>query len=204
MMPSAKVGGFSAKSEIEAGGARLAELPRLRRRSPLLSSSISFGMTLVMAIACGVAAADVYYNRPMLGIMEAAFPGQVAVIGLVPTATQLGFAAGLLLLVPLGGRFERRRQSARPARPQPRPRRDCKQVCIGLVVTREGIPLGYEVFAGNRHDVTTVEQIIGTMENRYGLASRVWVMDRGMTSAETVAWLQGTGGTISSGPTRAS
>lgn len=72
-------------------------------------------------------------------------------------------------------------------------RGDCKQVCIGLVVTREGMPLGYEVFAGNRHDVTTVEEIVGTMERRYGQASRVWVMDRGMTSAETVAWLQGTG-----------
>src|SRR6201993_3344986 len=76
---------------------------------PLPSSSISFGVTLVMAIACGVAAANMYYSQPMLGIMEAAFPGQVAVIGLVPTATQLGFAAGLLLLVPLGDRFERRR-----------------------------------------------------------------------------------------------
>ena len=72
-------------------------------------------------------------------------------------------------------------------------RGDCKQVCIGLVVTREGIPLGYEVFAGNRTDVTTVEEIVGTMEARYGQASRVWVMDRGMTSAETVAWLQATG-----------
>ncbi len=67
-------------------------LSRLVAASPLPSSSISFGMTLVMAIACGVAAANIYYNQPMLGIMEAAFPGQVTVIGLVPTATQLGFA----------------------------------------------------------------------------------------------------------------
>jgi transposase len=37
-------------------------------------------------------------------------------------------------------------------------------VCIALVVTREGLPLGYEVFAGNRTDVTTVEEIVGTME----------------------------------------
>ena len=71
-------------------------------------------------------------------------------------------------------------------------RGDCKQVCIGLVVTREGIPLGYEVFAGNRTDVTTVEEIVGTMERRYGQARRVWVMDRGMTSAETVTFLQST------------
>ena len=72
-------------------------------------------------------------------------------------------------------------------------RGDCKQVCIGLVVTREGVPLGYEVFAGNRTDVTTVEEIVTTMERRYGRAGRVWVMDRGMTSAENVAWLQSGG-----------
>ena len=72
-------------------------------------------------------------------------------------------------------------------------RPDCKQVCIALVVTREGIPLGYEVFDGNRVDVTTVEEIVVTMEERYGLAKRIWVMDRGMTSAANIAWLQQTG-----------
>ena len=71
-------------------------------------------------------------------------------------------------------------------------RPDCKQVCIALVVTRGGMPLGYEIFAGNRTDVTTVEEIVEVMEARYGLANRVWVMDRGMTSAENVAWLQET------------
>ena len=70
-------------------------------------------------------------------------------------------------------------------------RGDCKQVCIGLVVTRDGMPLGYEVFDGNRTDVTTVEEIVSTMERRYGQAHRVWVMDRGMTSAQTMAWLRG-------------
>lgn len=72
-------------------------------------------------------------------------------------------------------------------------RPDCKQVCIALVVTREGLPLGYEVFAGNRTDVTTVEEIVGTMEARYGLAQRIWVMDRGMTSEENLAWLRASG-----------
>ena len=72
-------------------------------------------------------------------------------------------------------------------------RPDCKQVCIALVVTREGMPLGYELFAGNRTDVTTVEEIVAQMEQRHGLAQRIWVMDRGMTSAENLAWLQRTG-----------
>jgi transposase len=72
-------------------------------------------------------------------------------------------------------------------------RPDGKQVCIALVVTRDGMPLGYEVFAGNRTDVTTVEEIVETMEARFGLAQRIWVMDRGMTSAENLAWLRQTG-----------
>ena len=72
-------------------------------------------------------------------------------------------------------------------------RPDCKQVCIALVVTREGMPLGYEVFAGNRVDVTTVEEIVEAMETRFGLAQRVWVMDRGMVSADNLTWLQESG-----------
>jgi len=68
-------------------------------------------------------------------------------------------------------------------------RGDCKQVCIGLVVTREGLPLGYELFDGNRTDVTTVQEMVTAMERRYGLADRVWVMDRGMVSQLNLAFL---------------
>ncbi|MEO2048797.1 MAG: IS1634 family transposase, partial [Pirellulales bacterium] len=69
-------------------------------------------------------------------------------------------------------------------------RSDCKQVCIGLVVSRCGMPLGYEVFAGNTADVTTVEHIVETMENRYGKSDRIWVMDRGMVSENNIDFLQ--------------
>jgi transposase len=72
-------------------------------------------------------------------------------------------------------------------------RPDCVQVNIALVVTREGMPLGYEIFPGNTVDVTTVEQIVGSMEARFGKAKRVWVMDRGMVSAENIAWLNASG-----------
>ena len=72
-------------------------------------------------------------------------------------------------------------------------RPDCKQVCVGLVVTREGLPVGYEVFAGNRADVTTVEDIVGLMEGKYGKANRVWVTDRGMVSEDNMEFLRGRG-----------
>jgi len=72
-------------------------------------------------------------------------------------------------------------------------RPDCVQVNIALVVTREGMPLGYEIFPGNTADATTVEEIVSSMERRFGKAHRVWVMDRGMVSAENIAWLNETG-----------
>ena len=69
-------------------------------------------------------------------------------------------------------------------------RRDCKQVLIGLVVTRDGYPLGYEVFAGNRHDSTTLQQIVERMEVLYGRQGRIWVLDRGMVSEANLTWLK--------------
>jgi transposase len=69
-------------------------------------------------------------------------------------------------------------------------RPDCKQVNIAMVVSRSGLPLGYEVFAGNRSDVTTVKEIVEAMECKYGHAKRIWVMDRGMVSADNVEFLQ--------------
>ena len=67
---------------------------------------------------------------------------------------------------------------------------DCMQGCSGLVCTPEGLPLSFEVFAGNRADVTTVERIVRTMEEKYGQAERLWVMDRGMVSAANLAFLR--------------
>jgi transposase len=69
-------------------------------------------------------------------------------------------------------------------------RPDCKQVCIGLVVSPEGLPLAYEVFAGNRADVTTVEDIVRVMEEKYGQAKRIWVLDRGIVSEENIEFLR--------------
>jgi hypothetical protein len=72
-------------------------------------------------------------------------------------------------------------------------RPDCRQVCIALVVTFDGFPLGYEVFAGNTHDSRTLKTIVATMEERHGVLGRVWIADRGMASADNLAWLRATG-----------
>jgi transposase len=73
-------------------------------------------------------------------------------------------------------------------------RPDRPQVCIGLVVTEEGFPLGYEVFAGNTHDSQTVQTMIEALEKKYGSLHRVWVMDRGMVSEANLKFLRERGG----------
>jgi hypothetical protein len=79
-------------------------------------------------------------------------------------------------------------------------RPDCRQVVIALVVTTDGLPLTYEVLAGNTADHTTLKDFLSRIERLYGKARRVWVMDRGIPTeaaleqmrAEGVAYLVGT------------
>src|ERR1700761_2026740 len=66
------------------------------------------GLTLSMAVATGTAVANIYYNQPLLGIMKDEF-GSSGLMGFIATATQLGYAVGLFLLVPLGDLMDRRR-----------------------------------------------------------------------------------------------
>jgi transposase len=68
-------------------------------------------------------------------------------------------------------------------------RSDCQQVVLALVVTREGFPLAHYTLPGNSKDVQTVERVVQAVEKRFGKSQRVWVMDRGMISTDTLAFL---------------
>jgi transposase len=72
-------------------------------------------------------------------------------------------------------------------------RPDCPQVCIGLVATKEGLPIAFEIFDGNRSDVTTPKEMVDLMETKYGKAGRVWVMDRGMVSEKNLRFMRESG-----------
>ena len=66
-------------------------------------------------------------------------------------------------------------------------RPDCQQLVLALIVNPEGFPCSYEVFNGNRADVTTLEVILRMVERKYGKARRIWVMDRGIVSDANLA-----------------
>lgn len=73
-------------------------------------------------------------------------------------------------------------------------RPDCAQLVIAVVVTPEGFPLSYEVFDGNRADVTTLETILNQVEAKHGRARRIWVFDRGIVSEANLQTLRERGG----------
>jgi transposase len=63
-------------------------------------------------------------------------------------------------------------------------RPDCVQVIIALVVTPDGLPLAYEVMQGNTSEKTTLKAFLKKIEEQYGRAQRIWVMDRGIPTEE--------------------
>src|ERR1700744_2113567 len=67
------------------------------------------GLLLLLAALSGVAVANIYYTQPFLDDFRQSFPRSATWVGAVPAVTQLGYAAGMLLLAPLGDRFDRRR-----------------------------------------------------------------------------------------------
>jgi len=69
-------------------------------------------------------------------------------------------------------------------------RSDCKQVILALVVTRDGFPLAHRTLAGNTQDLQTVETIVTEVEQQFGKTKRIWVVDRGMVSKESLAFLK--------------
>jgi transposase len=82
------------------------------------------------------------------------------------------------------GNAQAKRGYSRDGRP------DCVQVCIGLVASKEGLPLAFEIFDGNRVDVTTTREMVQIMETKYGKAERIWVMDRGMVSEDNLEYMR--------------
>jgi transposase len=83
-----------------------------------------------------------------------------------------------------------RRGYSRDSRPE------ALQLILGMVVTEEGLPLSYEVFEGNRADVTTLEEILDSVERKDGKLDRVWVFDRGIVSEENLNLLRSRGASI--------
>jgi transposase len=141
----------------------------------------------------GVRIQDVHVNRLYRGL-DRVLPHKEAIEGRLKERFSTLFDSKYdLLLYDITSTYFEGEANANPQaqRGYSRDKRfDCKQVCIGLVVTSEGLPVAYEIFAGNRNDVTTVEEIVDAMEEKYGQARRIWVMDRGMVSEENLEYVR--------------
>jgi len=81
-------------------------------------------------------------------------------------------------------------------------RPDCEQLVLALIVNQDGFPFSYELFDGNRADVTTVEAILRTVERKHGKARRVWIFDRGVVSEENLVAIRKRGGAYLVGTAR--
>jgi hypothetical protein len=81
-------------------------------------------------------------------------------------------------------------------------RPDCEQLVLALIVNPDGFPFSYELFDGNRADVTTIEAILRTVERKHGKARRVWIFDRGVVSEENLVAIRKRGGQYLVGTTR--
>ena len=85
---------------------------------------------------------------------------------------------------PFGEGDKRRHGYSRDHRP------DCVQVVIALIVTPEGLPLAYEVLAGNTNETRTLKDFLSRIERQYGKARRTWLMDRGIPTEEVLAQMR--------------
>ena len=171
----------------------LLSLGRFCAQSSELALSEHWYATTALDDLLGVSAEEVYDNRLYRGLDEL-LPLRDELFGHLRERYRSLFGSRFEFLLYdvtstyFEGQAERNPQAQRGYSRDGRP--DCKQVCLGLVVTPEGLPLAYEVFAGNRTDVTTVEDIVDLMEKKYGRAERIWALDRGMVSEENLDYLR--------------
>ncbi len=168
-------------------------LARFCEPSSDLAVAESFYPQTALGDLLGIGPEEIYDNRLYRGL-DAMLPRRRELFSHLRTVYGELFGATFDILLYditstyFEGQAEANPKAARGYSRDSRP--DCSQLCIGLVVTPEQLPLAYEVFAGNRADVTTVEDIFDLMETTYGRARRVWVMDRGMISEENLAVLR--------------
>ncbi|KTT29854.1 MFS transporter [Pseudomonas oryzihabitans] len=85
------------------------DMPFSHSQTPPRTATLSPALLGLLATGAGLSVANLYYSQPLLGTLASDLPATAADVGLIPTLTQLGYALGLLLLAPLGDRFDRRR-----------------------------------------------------------------------------------------------